>query len=89
METTFLIYFFINLGVVCLFDLLLSLKHLLFCKTIEERIGTTCFPAKNYLFCEVGKLKVEEKEEKQQLLVKIKEGVVSLMLWNFFVLDFI
>jgi hypothetical protein len=38
------------LGVVCLFDLLLSLKHLLFCKTIEGRIGTTCFPTKNCEF---------------------------------------
>jgi len=65
METTFFIYLFINLGVVCLFDLLLSLKHLLFCKTIEGRIGTTCFLAKNCLFCEVGKLKVEEKKEKK------------------------
>jgi hypothetical protein len=87
METTFLIYLFLNLGVVCLFVLLLSLKHLLFCKTIERRIWTTCFPAKNCFFCEVGKLKAKEKQEKQ-LLVKIRERVVSLMLWNFFVLDF-
>jgi len=32
--------------------------------------------------CEVGKLKAEE-EEKQHLLVRIGEGAVSLMFWNF------
>jgi hypothetical protein len=39
------------------------------------------FPAKKCFFCEVGKLKAEE--EKQQLLVRIGEGAVSLMFWNF------
>jgi hypothetical protein len=57
------------------------LKHLLFCKTIEGRIGTTCFPGKNCLFCEVGKLKAEEEKKKQQLLVRIGKGAISLMLW--------
>jgi hypothetical protein len=52
------------------------------CKTIEGRIGTTCFSAKNCLFCEPGKLKAEE-QGKQQLLVRIGEGAVSLMFWNF------
>jgi len=85
METTLLILFFKILGVVCFFVLLLSLKHLFFCKTIEGRIRTTCFLAKNCLFYEVGNLKAKEKEKKQ---LKIREGVVSLMLWNFFVLEF-
>jgi hypothetical protein len=54
------------------------------CKTIEGRIGTTCFSAKNCLFCEPGKLKAEEEEEEKQLFLgRIGEGAVSLMFWKF------
>jgi len=41
------------------------------------------FSSKKKFLMKVGKLKAEEEEEKQQLLVRVGEGAVSLMFWNF------
>jgi hypothetical protein len=49
---------------------------------LRGELGQHVFQEKNCLFCQVGKLKAEE-ENKQQLLVRIGKGAVSLMFWDF------